>query len=164
MTVALWRIATEAPEYSACDPSGAGAKRTGGRWNRAGIPMVYAAPSLALAALETIVHLDAGGFPVNRYVVRIDVPLGIWSRRMAIDEGDAPGGWDAIPAGQTSISFGNDWAAEAKSALLLVPSIVVPMEQNVLINPCHPDAAAFLFTTVRRFNFDTRLVRAGVLV
>lgn len=157
MTVRLWRIATEAAEYKALDASGTGAKLTGGRWNHRGVAVVYASPSIALAALETIVHLNAGALPLNRYLIRIDVPERIWDSRVAIDKDNAPGGWDAEPAGLSSLEFGDEWVHANVSALLCVPSVVIPMEQNVLINPAHPDASELTFINTGKFVFDERI-------
>ena len=56
--VSLWRIASDTPDYTADDTTGAGAKKTGGRWNRKGIALIYTAESRALACLETLVHLN----------------------------------------------------------------------------------------------------------
>ncbi len=153
-----WRIATDTPHYTADDLSGAGAKATGGRWNRSGTPMLYAASSIALACLETLVHLGAGGLPLNRYLVRIDIPEDLWARARAMTAATAPVGWDAIPAGRTSLETGEEWVGTQASALLLVPSIVVPEEQNVLINPAHPDAAQLVCAKLRRWQYDARLV------
>lgn len=79
MSHSVWRIATDTNDYEADDLSGEGAKITGGRWNEVGVPMLYTSGSRALASLETIVHLNAGGLPLNRYLVEIDVPTDIWS-------------------------------------------------------------------------------------
>ena len=65
-----------------------------------------------------------------------------------------PGGWDAIPAGATARAAGDAWIASASSALLLVPSVLVPDECNVLVNPRHPEAAGI--TTVKRWHYDPR--------
>lgn len=153
----VWRIATEAPAYPANDLSGTGAKFTGGRWNSPGQAMLYASTTIALAALETIVHLSQGGLPLNRYLVRIDIPDSTWAKRMELTLDTAPGGWDSLPAGFTSVNHGDQWLVSQSSAVLVVPSIVVPEEQNVLLNPAHQDAAAFTSTTVRKWLYDTRL-------
>src|SRR4051794_4873417 len=60
----VWRIGTDTPAFDADDLSGAGAKATGGRWNAAGAGVVYASQTRALACLETVVHLNAGGLPL----------------------------------------------------------------------------------------------------
>lgn len=153
-----WRIATETPVYGADDLTGTGARVTGGRWNRKGSPVIYASTSIALACLETLVHLNAGGLPLNRYLVRLEIPDELWERRVELDHTTAPIGWDAEPAGMTSIDQGESWLAAAQAALLLVPSIVVPEERNILINPLHPDARAIRAVKLRKWLYDPRLV------
>lgn len=132
MTVALWRIAVDTPAYTADDLSGEGAKRTGGRWNRAGRAMVYTSSSAALACFETIVHLSGGDLPLNRYLVRIDIPADVWGRAHQLDPASVPVGSDALPAGKVSLDVGDAWLSAAESALLRVPSAIVPEEHNVL--------------------------------
>lgn len=158
MTVSLWRIATDTPDYTSDDLSGAGAKISGGRWNRKGNAMFYTASSIALACLETVVHMSAGGLPLNRYLVRIDVPDGVWDRRMGFTNAPGTVGWDAEPAGKVSLDCGDQWLASGASALLVVPSVVVPEERNVLINPAHADAANLTAAKVRRWIYDARLL------
>lgn len=160
MTVRAWRIGTDTPAYTADDLSGAGAKITGGRWNRDGVPVIYAASSPALACLETVVHLVAGALPLNRYLVRIDIPDEVFARRLQFEDiasGAARVGWDAEPPGQVSLELGGAWLAACRSAILEVPSVIVPEDRNFLINPAHPDAAALTATKLRRFEYDRRL-------
>lgn len=154
MTVPVWRIAVEAPTYAANDLSGTGAKMTGGRWNSKGTPVVYCATNIALATLETFHYLGTGALPFNRYLVRVDVPDDVWHARQVLDP--LPGGWDAIPAGVSARLAGDRWIASGASALLLVPSVIVPDEYNVLVNPQHGDAAGITATTVRRWMYDPR--------
>lgn len=156
MTHILWRIATEAKTYPAADLSGKGAEASGGRWNAPGIPMVYTSESRALACLETLVHLNAGGLPFNRYLVEISVPDAVWKAAERLDA-QRPVGWDAEPPGQASIGFGTDWARQRRSALLLVPSAIVPEEYNGLINPAHADAALITARPLRKWHYDPRL-------
>jgi RES domain-containing protein len=157
VTVSLWRIAIDAREYEAHDLSGKGAETTGGRWNRPGRPVVYAASSIALACLETVVHLNAGGLPLNRFLVRIDVPDGVWAARQVRSQGDLPVGWDAIPEGKVSLDLGDAWLQSEATALLVVPSVVVPEEPNVLINPRHPHARRLRASKLRAWRYDGRL-------
>lgn len=154
MTVSVWRIAVEAPTYAANDLSGTGAKMTGGRWNSKGTPVVYSAANIALATLETVHYLSGGGLPYNRYLVRIDIPDAVWAARRVLDP--LPGGGDAIPAGMTARTAGDAWIASGETALLLVPSVIVPDEYNVLINPRHGDAAGTVATTLKRWIYDPR--------
>ena len=156
--VAVWRISSITPDYSADDLTGAGAKITGGRWNRTGNPVLYSAPSIALAALETVVHLAAGSLPLNRYLVRIDIPDPVWDARESITDKTAPVGWDALPAGMVSLDFGDNWLASLRSALIEVPSVIVPEEGDILINPLHPGTLGIKATIVRKWVYDARLL------
>lgn len=153
----LWRIATEAAAYRADDLSGKGAEASGGRWNAVGTPVVYAATSRAMAYLETVVHLDGSrSLPLNRFLVEIEVPDDAWANAVICDR-DKNGGWDALPAGKTSIDFGTNWASGGSSLLALVPSVVIPEEMNALINPRHPDISKVKATTIRRWTYDARI-------
>lgn len=154
MTVSVWRIAVEAPTCAANDLGGAGARMTGGRWNSGGTPIVYCATNIALATLETVHSLRNGDLPFNRFLVRIDIPDAAWEARLVLDP--LPGGWDAIPAGLTSKAAGDGWLAAGTTALLLVPSVIVPNEYNALINPRHADAATLVATTIERWMYDPR--------
>lgn len=159
MSRSYWRIATDTPAYEADDLSGAGAKATGGRWNEAGTAMVYTASSRALACLETVVHLNAAGLPLNRYLVEIDVPDDLIASAEVVDPRKLVG-WDANPAGRASIAFGTNWVRSNRSALLLVPSVIVPEESNLLINPGHPDATRVIARKVRKWLYDPRMTKA----
>jgi RES domain-containing protein len=154
--VALWRIATDTPDYEAHDLSGVGAERAGGRWNRVGTLLVYSSTSRALACLETVVHLASRPLPLNRYLVRIVVPAAAWKAATVVDPAKLVG-WDAEPAGAVSLDWGNRWVASKATLLARVPSVIVPEESNVLINPAHPDASIVQATKIRRWLYDTRL-------
>jgi RES domain-containing protein len=154
----VWRIATDTSDYASTDLSGLGAEMVGGRWNRKGTPLIYTSTSIALACLETLVHL-AGGMPrpFNRYLVRFTLPEEAWKSRIVFDPATNVG-WDALPAGLVSLDWGTRWAKSGASLLAQVPSIVVPEEGNVLINPEHPDAASINAKKMRRWTYDGRLV------
>jgi RES domain-containing protein len=152
--VTIWRIATDTPDYQADDLAGKGAAKTGGRWNRKGTPLVYASISRALACLETVVHLGAGQLPLNRYLVRITVPREIWEARTVFDPRSQVG-WDALPAGRTSIDWGSAWASGGKTVLAEVPSVIVPEEANLLINP-RVAGDRLKAVKVRKWTYDLR--------
>ena len=160
MSQTVWRIATDTPTFEADDLSGAGAKATGGRWNAAGSAVLYSSQTRALACLETVVHLNAGGLPLNRYVVEVTIPDDLWTNSQMTTSVSLPVGWDAEPAGRTSIEFGMNWLRSGSSALLLVPSVIVPEEFNVLINPQHSDSARIAAAKVRKWLYDPRLTKA----
>jgi len=155
----LWRIATETRQYAADDMSGGGAAASPGRWNDDKQHVIYAAPTLAVAVLETAAHLDDAGLPLNKYVVRIEVPNTAWDAREIVDVAALPAAWNAIPAGRASIDFGADWLTSGRSPILILPSVIVPEECVALINPQHPLSATIAAHTVRLFEYN-RLFRA----
>lgn len=154
----LWRIAAETRKHGATDLSGAGAAKKPGRWNDYGEPVIYCAPTIAMAVLETSAHVDDSGLPLDRYVVQIDIPKTVWEKRETFVVGKLPVGWDAIPGGRASVEVGSNWLSSLRTAILLVPSVIVPEERNALINPRHPDAAIISATLLRRFEYN-RLFR-----
>lgn len=122
--------------------------------------MLYAAPTIAIAVLETAAHIDDAGLPLDRYLVRITVPDDVWAAREELDAATLPVNWSAIPAGRTSVEIGSAWLASMRSTILLVPSVIVPEERAALINPRHPLAARLTASIVRLFDYD-RLFRSG---
>ncbi len=157
MTIHLWRIASDTPEWSAEDMAGKGAASKGSRWNHAGERATCAATSISLAAWETRAHFGQGvQLPWNRYLVRIDVPDDVWHAREILPR-PPPVGWDAIPEGLVSRNLGSAWLKAARCALLVVPSVIVNEEDNVIINPLHADAARLVAVKARRFVYDHRV-------
>ena len=140
MSVSLWRIAPDARTYAADDLTG-----------------TYTASSRALACLETVVHLNASGLPLKRYLIEVDLPDDLWASAEVASPFTLAVGWDAEPAGHVSIDHGSDWVANKRSAVLRVPSVIVPEEENVLINPSHADASRITARKVRRWLYDPRL-------
>ena len=122
-----------------------------------GSSLLYASGSIALACLETLVHLNAGGLPLNRYLVRIDIPDDVWTARAIHTPQSLAVGWDAIPHGKVSITEGDNWIASAATLLLEVPSAIVPEEANVLVNPAHTDSQRIMATKVRKWTYDPRI-------
>jgi RES domain-containing protein len=158
--VILWRIATETRTYAANDLSGAGAAKDPGRWNAAKEPVIYCAPTLAMAVLETAAHIDDSGLPLNKFVVEIQVPDAVWAQREQVAVAALPATWNAIPAGGGSAKFGSDWLASLRTPLLVLPSVIVPEETIVLINPRHRAGTDITARTLRRFEYN-QLFRGG---
>jgi RES domain-containing protein len=158
MTIIAWRIATDTKDYVATDLNGQGAEKSGGRWNRPGLPVVYSTTSVSLACLETVVHLNAGGLPLNRFLVSIEIPAAVWARRKVLSANTLAVGWTATPAGKVSLDLGDDWLRQANAALLLVPSIIVPEEFNILINPKHSDSQKLKAKKMRPWVYDPRFL------
>ncbi len=156
-TTSLWRIASDTPQWTAEDLGGKGAAIRGARWNHAGEHVAYAATSISLAAWETRANFGLGSaLPWNRFLVRIDVPADVWASREILPTPLAVG-WDAIPEGLVSRAIGSKWLSAARTALLVVPSVIVNEENNLLINPAHADAMRIKAVKVRRFVYDHRV-------
>lgn len=155
----LWRIAAETRSYPADDLSGNGAANNPGRWNDDGQPVLYTAPTIAMAILETAAHIDAAGLPLNRFLIRIEVPDAFWDAREQASVSSLPLTWSAIPAGKGSVEVGAAWLRSMRSLILVVPSVIAPEESATLINPAHRDAPSVRADVVRPFEYE-RLFRA----
>lgn len=152
----VWRLAA-AGDFEADDLSGEGAQAIGGRWNSRGRPMVYTSSSVALCVLETIVHFDLTSYPIERFLIEVDIPDEVYSRRRV--SRNLPATWAAVPYGRESQAYGDRWLKSGRELLLDVPSAVVPQERNILINPLHPDFAAIRKRNRGRFVYDARLLQ-----
>jgi RES domain len=104
--------------------------------------------------LETVVHLNAGGLPLDRYAVGVTIPDAVWGAARTEGAGRLPVGWDADPLGRAGIQLGSAWIRSGASALLRVPSVIVPDEYNVLINLLHPDSRAISASKIWKFLYD----------
>jgi RES domain-containing protein len=152
--IRAWRIVTLARIDSALD--GTGAKRNGGRWNPVGVPMVYTAGSLALAAMEMLVHLESEEL-LGRYIaIPVDIPPLLIEQLPA---GDLPPDWRDDPIPRSSQALGARWVKSTRSAVLAVPSTVIPQEFNYLLNPEHAAFKAIETGTPTAFDYDPRLLK-----
>jgi RES domain-containing protein len=155
LTLTVYRICKT--KYAGRAFDGEGAFRFGGRWNSRGVRVVYTAGSLALAALEMLVHLDDDELLASYAFVAAQIPtaliLPVASYRAL------PEDWDASPAPAELQQLGDDWAREQTSAALEVPTAIVPREKNYLLNPAHPGFARIKIEAPEPFAFDERLRR-----
>jgi len=132
---------------------GEGARRVGGRWNSAGLAVVYMAQSVALAVLENLVHMSREDFPSNYVCVAATIPDGV----QTLSEAQLR----TRPELRTlnARELGDRWIQSCESAVLQVPSVIVPSEHNYLLNPAHPEFAAIVTEPPALFHFDPRLCR-----
>ncbi len=136
--------------------TGEGARKHGGRWNSPGTRVVYASGSASLAALEMFAHLDYAAL-LSAFVY---FEILFDESQVTEVEGDAlPAGWSGGQAPPELQSLGDDWAAKQTSVVLRVPSAVVPIEWNYLVNLLHPDYLRLQVSGPTRFEFDRRLKR-----
>ena len=150
----LYRISR--PRYAA-DITGTGARLTKGRWNPMGVPVVYTASSVALAALEVYVNMRKDLVAKIEFM-RVDIEVPETSVIEFIEISDLPGNWadkvypDVLP------EIGRAWANRCSSLLLRVPAASLGgHEYNYLVNPCHPDMKSVKVVKITPFTFDTRM-------
>lgn len=150
----VYRIART--EY-AKDLSGTGAKLYGGRWNHPGTPVIYASQSRSLATVEYLVHVPRPFAPADLSIVTLNIPDDVVPEE--IQSSSLPKGWRRYPAPTRLADLGTAWALSKRSLLLRVPSAVVESEQNLIINPDHPEISRVVIDRVEKFHFDDRLAR-----
>jgi RES domain-containing protein len=147
-----WRIVKESHASTAFD--GEGAWRYGGRWNSPGTRVVYCSANLSLAALENLVHLNP---PLAFKYVAIQLEFDdrlietVDSKRLPVD-------WNEEPPPLSSMEFGDRWVNERRSAVLALPSAIIPSETNFLLNPAHKDFRKIIIRKPVGFSFDHRLL------
>ena len=134
--------------------SGDGARVYGGRWNFPGIPMVYAAHTRALAALESLAHFGGAERRMAFVTFEIEIPDKL---AMRVEAAELPRDWRSDEPSASTQALGSDWQRGARSAALVVPSVLVPQECCVLLNPEHPDIDKIMVTYPEPFTFDGRL-------
>lgn len=135
---------------------GEGARRSGGRWNSVGTPLVYAASSIALACLEILVHLDDPALLTAYSVIGVEFEEHLLA---SLSPADLPSDWSALPAPPACARLGEEWFKTGSTPVLRVPSAVVPLESNFLLNPRHADFGRIQIGETLPFGFDERLLK-----
>ncbi len=147
-----WRIVKEKHAKTAF--SGEGARIFEGRWNSGGVRMVYCSEHLSLAALEILVHTQPVMIRDKFRVFRV-----AWDEKMTttIDLKKLRKGWNAQPPSLISKKIGDEWIHSDRSAVLAVPSVIVPLEKTFLLNPKHRDFGKIKIKDSGSFVLDQRL-------
>lgn len=133
---------------------GTGAALIGGRWNSPGKPLIYGSLSYSCAMLEILAHANIGRIPTSHKLVIVDVPddVSIESH----NENTLPDGWDQENS-SSARTFGDQWLSEARTALLIVPSVIARLDKNILVNPFHSDANKLVVSSPKEIIWDKRL-------
>jgi RES domain-containing protein len=153
--VQVWRILRR--RYLRDALSGRGGLVVSGRWHSRGRLIVYTSESLALSALEVLVHSESDLAPPDLMSVAIDIPDDVPVSRM--NSRRLPQRWRRHPAPGSLQRLGDRWLAAQRTAVMQVPSAVIPSEHNYLINPTHPASRRVRIISVSRFSFDARLIQ-----
>jgi RES domain-containing protein len=115
--------------------------------------MLYCGATASLCALEVLAH--SARLPTDMIVVQARIPNSLLIQ--TVEESDLPPNWSSPIASKKTQALGTDWIKSGATAVLSVPSVIVPSERNYLLNPVHPDFARIRFFPPRPFTFDRRL-------
>lgn len=148
----FYRIVQE--QWSATALDGEGARRYGGRWNLPGVAAVYLAESRALAALEILVHAPREALRLNWRLIELEIPDSQIER---VPVSSLPENWRTQPSSRAAQAFGANWLRAGKNLALQLPSVVIPEEKSVLLNPFHPLMSELIPGEPLPFSFDSRL-------
>ena len=134
--------------------TGEGARMHGGRWNRPGTPMVYAAQTRALAAMEALAHFAGAERRIAFVTFEIEIPDNL---ALQVEPASLPAGWRSREPRPATQDLGSQWQQGGRSVALLVPSVLIPQEFCVLLNPEHRETRKVLVGYPLPFEFDERL-------
>lgn len=137
------------------DLTGEGARMNGGRWNNVGVAMLYTSEYESLAALEVLAHISLDSAPEDLALVTIHIPDSVKSQTIRPDR--LPDHWRLNPAPEELAEIGTQWIQSQDTLLLKVPSVIIPTEWNILINPGHRDFDTIEIREISPFHFDDRL-------
>jgi RES domain-containing protein len=158
--IEAWRIAKRRYADTAFD--GEGARLHGGRWNSPGRPVVYVSESRALATLEILAGLGSTAVLPAWVLIGVRFPESIvtdvGSFLASLGREGLPAGWNAAPPTPASQQIGDLWLERGESAVLRVPSVIVPAEHNYLLNPRQSDFGRVEIRVPEEMRLDPRLV------
>ncbi len=152
--IRAWRLVKSRHAATAFD--GEGAWLHGARWNSPGTRVAYASENMALAVLEVLVHLQSSATLDSYSCVGVRFPPEIIED---LDLSAIPARWRRYPAPRASQAIGDAWVRELRSAVLRVPSVIVPSADNFLLNPAHADSTKVVVEPPAPFEFDPRLLK-----
>ena len=149
----VFRIVTQ--RHVADAFTGEGARLFGGRWNPKGVRVIYSASSRALAMLEML----AQDQPLRaRYVIiPATIPAALQIERVALTK--LPADWSESDQNDALRTIGADWVKRSNTAVLCVPSAVVPSEFNYLLNPGHSNFKRIKIGKAEVIKTDARLMQ-----
>jgi len=136
------------------DLSGYGASLAGGRWNHKGTSVIYTSGTPELALLELTVHLDAIKIPKSIVITEIEIDSRSF---IQMDPSTLKSNWPANPYPNALPDFGTQWVDSQRSLVLKVPSAIMPLSFNYIINPRHVDITKVKVTAQHPVNYDPRL-------
>jgi|SRR5919198_662691 RES domain-containing protein len=152
----VWRISSA--RHASFD--GEGARLYGSRWTPRGVPAVFTSATLSLAVLERFVHTGSDVDVSDLVAIPVEISDDIRIDAVALKH--LPADWRAFPVPPSLMRIGQRWLESSQTAVLTVPSVVIPHERNVLFNPRHPDFANLGVGRAEPFCFDPRMSKKDV--
>ena len=138
------------------DISGAGSRMYGGRWNSKGIAVLYTAETRALSTLELLVHTDYDLIPPRLKLLTIELPIKS-EQLYEIKIKELPENWKRVPPPDELKRIGEKCLVRENRLAIKVPSVIIPDEYNIVINPGHPDFERVLLKKIEDYQLDQRL-------
>ena len=138
------------------DLSGEGARLYGGRWNKQGDALLYFSEHLSLCVLELLTRVDFEFLKNDYTYLEIEIPETFITTLKHPERISKQ--WRSNPPNNETQRYGSNWIESNKSLGLRVPSAVLPVTFNCLINPKHPDFNKLKIIKVGSLDLDSRLV------
>jgi RES domain-containing protein len=145
--------------YARTPFDGEGSYQYGGRWSSPGTRLSYASEHQSLAMLEYFVHVEANDAPPDLVLACADIPDDL--SRQQIEVGTLPANWRETPAPAELAHLGDEFVLTGKDCILIVPSALVPNENNWLINPLHEKFQKIKIRQTEPLTYDSRLSARG---
>jgi RES domain-containing protein len=135
---------------------GEGAFRYGGRWNSRGGRVVYLGGNPSICALELMVNTDEAAdlYRIPYVIIPVDFDETLLTRPLSLPED-----WNEYPPPPSCAALGDHWLAGGRTAILEIPSAVISLERNFILNPLHQDFDRVKIGKPQKFEFDSRLVK-----
>ncbi|MEM1169419.1 MAG: RES family NAD+ phosphorylase [Cyanobacteria bacterium P01_H01_bin.35] len=154
MSLTIWRISHK--KYIDIALTGESYNRSRGRWNSKGTALIYTSATLSLATLETLVCMEIENFGNIFVSISVRIPDNFPIKQ--VDESLLPHNWRDTPSPEALASIGDKWLTSKTTAVLRVPSAIIPQEYNYLINPLHPDFEKISIASPQPFILDRNII------
>lgn len=134
--------------------SGIGAEKVGGRWNSIGTRAVYCSENISLALLEYYIHSDdISTLPKKILIAKIEFPDDFIIEAL----GELPDAWKAYPYTAETTEVFTEFAKDRNNFALKVPSSIIGLESNIILNPLYKDFGKVEITEFFELPIDERL-------
>ncbi|MFA5328700.1 MAG: RES family NAD+ phosphorylase [Prolixibacteraceae bacterium] len=144
-------------EHSGLD--GMGGLYGPGRWHKKGNLVIYTSEHASLAAWEKMVHVASfENLPENLLLVEIEIPDH--SEIETVPQKILVEGWDSFPFANETVHYGTSFLRSKERLALKVPSVIIPAEYNIILNPLHPDIHLCKVIGTTPFAFDKRVLKS----